>query len=1404
LLSIGRVWGGNSEYLIENWLAKEGLPENSALAVAQTPDGYLWVGSAGGLFRFNGIDFTRASQISDVTRLNGVVTSLHSDRSGRLWAGTDAGLALYDQGVWRRIQGTNVSLRTVAQDASGHMFIGGFEGQLWTVRNDTLEPLQPPDGLQPSGVFCLVDRQDGTIWLANRGFIGHLTAQGWTRLGPSAGTLSHSLVATSARGGGIWVYHKNELELYHADGKVTTFRAPEVDQPRELLEDSFGGIWIASNSRGLTRFKPGGRAISITSANGLAHNSIWCILEDKELNIWAGGSIAGLNRLKARQFVTIGMADGLPDNIVRSITESSPGQILVGTHGGGSARIQDGKVVWVRPPMADRRSLYSWSLLRDKSGRLWTGTYRSGLLVEENGIERSFPLPSDLGLTIHSLMEDSRGRIWVGAFSGLGFIQGEAVLACPTNSMIAGRCITCIAEDPRSGAIYAGSYNRGVFRLENGDFTRMTNLSGIPGMRISSLTMDRDGSLWVGIFDHGLACLHDGIVTLVGRPQGLPADTVGSILDDRLGWYWLGSNQGILRVSHDELYRVVKGLAKRASFNVFNGNDGLESDYCVEGYQPNATRDASGHLWFGTGKGVVEVDPARLRLNTNPPPVLVERIGYTESSGTNRLLFPSSTNKVAIPAGSVELQFSFNVLSYTAPEKVRLAYRLEGAGGRWVDIGDRRELHFRTLAPRTYRLHVKAANNDGVWSETEAALAFRVLPFVWQTIWFRILGVVFIAIVGGVTAWRLTNYRFKQRIEQLQQQRAFEQERARLATIMEATSDLVAFADGQGVVLHINPAGKKLLGLGADDDLRGLRLAQLQPRWAADRVANEGIPAAQQQGTWESETALLHRDGHEIPVSQVVVAHKDREGRTSFFSTIARDITEHKKAEADLQRREERFRSLIENASDLITVMNPEAVITFQSPSSERVLGFKPAEMVGHSLMEFVHPEDQAKARQNLRNVLANPDGSVTAAARFKHSDGTWRLLEAAGRILPGELEGRQLILNTRDITESKKLEEQFRQAQKMEAVGLLAGGVAHDFNNILAASLLQLGLLQEDPKLTPEMRSALKDLERGSNRAASLTRQLLVFSRRQVMEIKPLDFNGLLSGLLRMLKRLLGEHIDLILHGQSEPAWVDADVGMMEQVVTNLCINARDAMPNGGQLTIGTAKVEFDAVTAKAHAEGKPGSFVCLSVADTGCGMNEATLKQLFQPFFTTKEPGKGTGLGLATVFGIVKQHRGWIEVQSEIGVGSVFHVFLPAREAAESLHTSSVALPFSGGQETILVVEDNESLRMLTAQWLKRLGYQVLEAANGREALELWNQQGGNVALLLTDIVMPGGMSGLELAERLRGMNTSLKVIISSGYSLEIARRSLLKERGVAYLAKPYEGAALATLIRQCLEGA
>ena len=413
-------------------------------------------------------------------------------------------------------------------------------------------------------------------------------------------------------------------------------------------------------------------------------------------------------------------------------------------------------------------------------------------------------------------------------------------------------------------------------------------------------------------------------------------------------------------------------------------------------------------------------------------------------------------------------------------------------------------------------------------------------------------------------------------------------------------------------------------------------------------------------------------------------------------------------------------------------------------------------------------------------------------------------LLASAARV---EVSGQSMaLLYLEDVSALRRLEEQLRQAQKMEAIGQLAGGVAHDFNNILAAMLMQLGLLRLEPKLTPELVAALDQLGKGANRAATLTRQLLTFSRRQMLQMKPLDLNELLADLLKMLRRILGEHIDLVVEGQAAPLWIEADAGMVEQVVMNLCVNARDAMPQGGRLTIKTESFTLDATAAQTRHGAQPGTFVCLTVADTGCGMDEATQTRMFEPFFTTKEIGKGTGLGLATAYGIVRQHLGWIEVDSKLGQGSVFRVFLPARKKASPGLPDPAAPEVTAtphGKETILVVEDDEAVRSVAVRCLRRLGYRVLEAFNGVEALQRWNEHDGRIDLLLTDKVMPDGMNGLELAERLRQMSRNLKVIVSSGYSLDMTRPGAWSDQGIRFLAKPYELEALAVMVRTSLDG-
>lgn len=388
--------------------------------------------------------------------------------------------------------------------------------------------------------------------------------------------------------------------------------------------------------------------------------------------------------------------------------------------------------------------------------------------------------------------------------------------------------------------------------------------------------------------------------------------------------------------------------------------------------------------------------------------------------------------------------------------------------------------------------------------------------------------------------------------------------------------------------------------------------------------------------------------------------------------------------------------------------------------------------------------------------------------------------------------------------SKARELGEQLRQAQKLEAIGQLAGGVAHDFNNLLAATMMHLGLLLDNPHLTPETKESLREVEQATMRGAGLVRQLLLFSRREVAQVAPMELNRLIEDLLKMLVRLLGEQTR-VNFDQSGPLWLEADAGMIEQVVMNLCINARDAMPRGGELTLRTTLVDRDPEAARTHADARPGRFICLEVRDTGCGMDAKVLGRIFEPFFTTKEVGKGTGLGLATVYGIVKQHAGWVETRSVVGHGTTFQVYLPAGEPPARAGTGSGRdEAVRRGSETILLVEDELAVRQATALALRLLGYAVVEAGDATQALAMWERHQEEIQLLFTDMVMPGTMSGLELAKRLQADDPALGVIISSGYSAVLAGHPPAENPGIAYLPKPYNRLSLAQAVRRALDQA
>ena len=513
-----------------------------------------------------------------------------------------------------------------------------------------------------------------------------------------------------------------------------------------------------------------------------------------------------------------------------------------------------------------------------------------------------------------------------------------------------------------------------------------------------------------------------------------------------------------------------------------------------------------------------------------------------------------------------------------------------------------------------------------------------------------------------------------------------------------------------------------------------------------------------------------------------------------------RDITERKRADESVAR----LAKAVEQSAETIIITDTRGTILYTNPAFEKTTGYTRAEALGQNPSLLKSGKHDAEFYRRMWEVLGR--GEIRSGHFVnRRKDGTFieeeasisPVRDAAGNVV-------NYVAVKRDVTREVQLEAQFRQSQKMEAIGHLAGGVAHDFNNMLAAIMMQAELTETVENLPQAAREGLREIRLASERAANLTRQLLAFSRRQVMQTRRVNLNEIVISLAKMLQRILGKDVRLQLNLHPSVLPTRADPGMLDQVLLNLVINARDAMPDGGLLTIETGEKTFTEEEARAVPETTPGRCVFLRVTDTGSGIAPENLSHIFEPFFTTKEPGKGTGLGLATVFGIIKQHGGSIVVESEPGRGATFQIFLPATEEVMEPADEVLAKPKPrGGTETILLVDDEQDVRMLMRIVLEKNGYHVLEAAHGVEALRIWEQHSGPIHLLLTDIVMPEGIGGRELAARLLQRNPRLRVIFISGYSADIAGRELVLQEGQNFLQKPCPSDHILETVRKSLDG-
>jgi len=780
------------DFLIQTWDTASGLPHNTVRSIAQTPDGYLWIGTENGLARFDGVRFENFDRENTPALQNPNIEYLQVDVTGKLWISSKDQVATWDgrritipewpllagdqadqllvsrtneiyfstiqgclihgrraeAGNWQWTSTAAAGPSVFAMDARGEIWRLSLGGKLWHMSGSKPYLVPTPEGA--GRVNRLAANFRGELLLAADHELLRLAGGDFQPLPPPEGeTNMNATELFPMNNGSFWVVVNGTLWQWQAGawrtkGDPWLFRSPPL---RKVMEDRAGNAWFTRFGNGLARLGPDGHLWNLPATASLPVDRVRCVFQDREGNLWAGIDRGGLVRLRTRQFQLLGTAEGLSDPVVLGICQDATGAIWASTYGGGLNRWADGKFT-VRNLGPDGSPAYVFTALPDREGRLWVGTRDGGVFLKDGEMFRNVVPTNVLAFPTRALFQDRAGTVWLGSGAGVYCWRGSRLEHFAADTELARADVRGFAEDT-AGGLWIGTHGNGLHRFQAGQHLALHTEDGLPNEYVRSLFADQDGSVWVGMYGGGLRRWKDGRLAPAAAARDLPDDVICHFEDDGNGQFWISTHHGLFRVAKAELNAFADGRLKRVACIVYGKFDGLPTVEFSGGIQPAGWHARDGRLWFATDSGLVAVNPAGVTINPCPPPVAVESLLVDgDLFASSRDQGPAVRNlaqKILIPAGRTQVEFHFTALSYTAPENVRFQYRLDGLQQEWMEAGPNRVATYNYLPPGNYAFQVRAANNDGVWNETGARVAFELLPHFWQRGWFRtcaVLGVI--------------------------------------------------------------------------------------------------------------------------------------------------------------------------------------------------------------------------------------------------------------------------------------------------------------------------------------------------------------------------------------------------------------------------------------------------------------------------------------------------------------------------------------------------------------------------------------------------------------------------------------------------------------------------------------